>query len=87
MTTFNKGAVVRVKGASRDNKDKTVVAIIAKAVKHARLVRGSPQTSRGDQMEVRSLGWSEAHEETAAGEGISLDGGGLRLSRWWRRTP
>jgi hypothetical protein len=33
---------------------------IAKAVKHVRLVRGSPQTSRGDQMEVRSLGWGEA---------------------------
>ena len=33
---------------------------IAKAIKHVCLDRGSPLTSRGDHVEVRSLGWDEA---------------------------
>jgi hypothetical protein len=57
---------------------------IAKAIKHVRLIRGSPQASRGDQMVVRSLGWGEA----AWGDGrwggppqavIPLDSGGIRV--------
>ena len=56
----------------------------AKAIKHVRLNRGSPQASRGDNVEVRSLGWGEA----AWGDGrwggppqavISLDCGGVRV--------
>ena len=32
---------------------------IAKAIKHVRPNRGSPQTERGDMVEIRSLGWGE----------------------------
>lgn len=57
---------------------------IAKAIKHVRLIQGSPQTSRGDHIEVRSLGWDEA----AWGDGrwggppqavIPVDCGGMRV--------
>lgn len=57
---------------------------IAKAVKHVRLDRGSPKTSRGDQVEVRSLGWGEAAWGDGRWDGppqavIPLDGGGIRV--------
>jgi hypothetical protein len=57
---------------------------IAKAIKHVRLNRGSPQTERGDKIEIRPLGWGEA----AWGDGrwggppqavIPLDSGGFRV--------
>ena len=57
---------------------------IAKAVKHVRLIRGSPQTSRGDHMEVRSLGWGEGAWGDSRWGGppqavIPLDEGGVRV--------
>ena len=54
---------------------------IAKAIKHVRLIQGSPQTSRGDHIEVRSLGWDEA----ASGDGQlgrAATGSYSRRLRW-----
>lgn len=57
---------------------------IAKAIKHVRLGRGSPKTSRGDHVEARSLGWDEAAWGDGRWDGppqvvIQLDGEGIRV--------
>ena len=57
---------------------------IAKAVKHVRLIRGSPQTSRGDAVEARALGYGEAVYGDGRWDGppqtvIPLDSGGVRV--------
>jgi hypothetical protein len=69
---------------AKQHREFALLRDIAKAVKHVRLERGSPQTKRGDHVEVRPLGYGEGAYDDGRYGGppqavIPLDNGGFRV--------